>query len=207
MKIFIPALLPSLLLVACTLKTDDPPGTYKNEKFGFSIVAPAGWTKVTAETAADFLKQHGDRVLSSTADVFRTPVSGRNTWVVAWVKTDSKEPKAPVLWVLHNAVGLPQVGPAELQKSRAAIQAKCTRSNWAGYTEVGAKLSDLDGMKAIDIGYSGTFENTALRVWEAMIPAKNMTHFVALSAPNKDLEALGRVYSDTLNSFHSFGQR
>jgi hypothetical protein len=200
-------LLAVLLLAACSSKKQDAPNTYRNDRYGFSIVPPSGWTMVTADSAADFLRQHEARLLSTTAAAFRSPVSGRNTWVVAWVKTDAQDGKFPVLWVLHSAVGLPQVGPTELGKSRAAIRAKCSQSGWRDYTEEAAKISEVDGLKAVNVDYSGTFENTFIRVAEMMIPSRNMTHFVAISGEIRDWETYRRLFGEAVFSFKSFGQK
>lgn len=201
------ALLVCVLLAGCSSKKEEPAGTYRNEKFGFSIVPPPGWALVTADTAAEFVRTHWKGLTNTTQEAMLSPVNGRTTWVVAWVKTDSKDSKFPVLWVTHNSVGLPQVGEAELNQSKAALQQKIRASGWRDFQQESAQVIRTDDRPAISLGYSGTNDGTYLRVSEVMVPSKTMTHFIAMSAEIKDWAELDRLYGTALFSFRSFGQR
>jgi len=196
-----------VLVAGCSSKKEEPVNTYKNEKFGFSIVPPNGWTMVTADGAPDFLRQHGDRLTRTSQDAMLNPVVGRNTWVVAWVKLDAKDKIAPMLWVTHNSVGLPSVGPPELEKSKAALRAKVAATGWRDFTQESAQLGETDGLKDVWMQYAGTLDGAYLRVSETMVPSRNMTHFVALSAEIPNWEEYSRLYGEVVFRFRSFGQR
>jgi hypothetical protein len=197
-----------ILLAGCSSKKDEPaPNRYKNDAFGFSIVPPPGWSMVTADTAAEFLRVHGDRVLQATQEALRSPVDGNSTWVVAWMKMDAKESKVPILWVTHNAVGLPQVGDPELQKSRQAVRAKARRNGWRDFHEGAAQLTETDGRKSIWIEYDGTVENTFIRVSETMVPGKDRTHFISMSGEIRDWAEYSRLAGDAIYSFRSTAKR
>lgn len=195
------------LLSACSSKTGAPSNAYRNEKFGFSIVPPAGWTMVTADAAPDFLLKHGDRLTRTTQDAMRNPVVGKNTWVVAWVKLDAKDRIAPMLWVTHNAVGLPSVGQPELEKSKAALRGKVAATGWKDFTQESAQIGEVDGLKDVGLQYAGTLDGTYLRVSETMVPSRNMTHFIAMSAEIPNWAEYSRVYGEIVFGFKSFGKR
>lgn len=210
------AALALVVLAGCSKAGDaKAPVTFKDEKYAYQADCPAGWTRVLPSQAVEFLSAHGDRVLAATHEAMMTPVRGKTSFAVAYVKTDVPDALIPIIAITHNSVGLPEVGPAELAKSRAMMQGK-TRG-WENAEEEGADLVEVDGLKAVRIGYRGALrqqlgsdkptQRFELRYLDHMVPSRTLTHFVSLTADASTFDEHAKAYAEFLAKFKSFGGR
>lgn len=204
-----------LILAACSSGKDLPPGAYKNEPFGVAVVPPAGWTLVTPAKAAEFLAQHGDRLLDSSRKALTSPVTGRTSLVAVFVKTDSADPLFPIIGVVHNSVGLPAgAGVPEKEISERTLKAKLRAS---GYFKPQMDVSDfivVDSRNSVRLGYHGEVDSVLhsnplalqrypIRFLEIMVPSRNMTHFLSLHTDPKEWDAHEKTFGQFLKSFRS----
>jgi len=205
----------ALFMAAGCSGGSEPPGAFKDEKFALSLVAPEGWTRVVPGNALGFVSQYEDRLLSATAQGLVNPVQGRTRLVVAFVKTDAPEALLPVIGILHNPVGLPEVGETEKEKSRAMLRNKM--AGWEKAEEESADIVEVDARKAVRIRYSGSVvqqispnkptQRFDVRYVDHMIPSKSLTHFVSLTADAQAFEGHAKSLEQLLASFRSSGAR
>ncbi len=208
-----------LSATACSPKDAPlPPGATKNEEFKFAIVPPPGWILVTPKTADDHLAVYGDRAQDAFRFRLKHPVTGKTRYVLSYVKTDAPDDFLPHISVVFNSVGLPQVTEVERDKSRQALAAKFVAHEWQDAVEESADIIDVDRRKAVRVVYSGVVFSTPagdrskrrafkIRFVEAMIPARNFTHFVSLTAEEAQFDRYLETFNRTLESFRSFGDR
>jgi hypothetical protein len=213
------AALPALVLLAgCSSGKSLPAGAYRNDAFTFALVPPPGWTAVTPAEAGPFLEKHGERMLETARQGLLNPVSGRTTFVVAFVKTSATGPLLPMLGVTHNAEGLPRVGDFEKEKSRAAMKAKVQASGYVESAEEGAELVTVDGLPSVRLAWRGTVrskqfrtpsvvQQLKIRFVDTMVACKSATHFLSLTASPEDWAESLAAYDQVLASFRSLGAR
>lgn len=208
-----------LALVAAGCGSGDglPKNAYRNEAFGFGVVPPPGWERVTPENAAPFIEKHGVRMLDSARAAMSNPVNGKTTFVVAFVKTDSPDPIYPIIGVVHNSVGLPGVGVKEKELSERTLAAKVKQSPYFKAQRESSEIISLDGRGAVRIAYRGEIDQVhpetnilsrhPIRFVEAMVPSLDRTHFLSIHADPQDWKTHVKTFADFEVSFRSFGKR
>lgn len=207
MKAFPAMAVVGLLLMGCGSGKSVPPGTVKNDQFAYSLVPPAGWIPVTTENAGEFIARHGSRLMASTKESFLKPTVGKTTFVIAYVKVDTADPMLPVIAVVHNSVGLAQVGANELQKSRMMMKGKMQAAGISDFNEQSSTTVELDGLRAVEIYYLATVDSFKLHAVELMIASKTLTHFLSLHSDQAGWAANEAVFNQVRASFRSHGGR
>jgi len=207
----------ALGLVSCSRGGDLPPGAVKNEPFHFALVPPAGWTAVGPQDADVILAAYGDRLPQTFRARLKQPVTGRTSFVVGYVKTDAPGDLLPHIAVVFNSVGLPQVTDVEKERSRRTLAGKF-RAAWSVATEESADIVEVDRLRAVRVAYSGTIVSSLhsaprsskthrIRFVELMIPSKNMTHFLNLSAEEQQFDGYLATFNGVVSSFRSLGKK
>jgi hypothetical protein len=208
-----------LLLIGAGCGSGDglPKNAYRNEAFGFGVVPPPGWEMVTPENAAPFIQKHGVKMLDSARAAMTSPVNGKTTFVVAFVKTDSADPIYPTIGVVHNSVGLPSVGAREKELSEQTLAAKVKQSPYWKAKRESSEIILLDGRMAVRIAYRGEIDQVhpetnilsrhPIRFVEVMVPSLDRTHFLSIHADPQDWNTLVKTFADFEVSFRSFGKR
>lgn len=199
-----------LALSGCGSGTELPAGAYRNETFNFGIVPPAGWTQVTAENAREFVDKYRDRLLEATSTGFLNPVQGKTTFVIAWVKTDAPEQLLPVIAVNHNSVGLANIGPTELEKSRMVLKRKMEASRYGDIKEESAKLvpfPNFENMKGVSVEYTARAERFQLRYVDIMMSTHVRTWFVSLTADQQLWDQRLAEFQPVFGSFRVLSNR